>query len=220
MIDPEPIIAQIEAAFATTAYPGDAFLQGSFDGCEPTEEAGAFRGKSNWRSIAPDFLDGHSAALSFFSEGAFRYFLPAYLVADLRDQLRTADPVFHLTHGFAEIGVDAPTGTRVFRIRSGKTVLVNPRRYGAMTFEDAARHRLSVFTREEAAAIVAYLRYRGGRDDLGLDRRAIEAALTAFWLERSRSAPTALELADHLRREAEYFAALQADRPRPDALSP
>ncbi len=32
--------------------------------------------------------------------------------------------------------------------------MLNPRRYGAMTFADWARYRLSVFAREEAQAIV------------------------------------------------------------------
>jgi hypothetical protein len=208
----QAVIAAVEAAFATTEHPGDPFLVGSVEGCEPEEEAGAFRGRRDWRAIPPDFLDTHAPALSFFSEGAFRYFLPAYLLADLREQLQAADPVFHLTHGFSDIAVDAPTRTRVFTIRSGRSVLVNPRRYGAMTFEDAARRRLSVFTREEATAIVAYLRCRSERDALGVDRAAITAALDAFWLERIRCAPTAAQLATHLREAAEYGAALETDR--------
>ncbi len=216
MIDRADVLAHIGSAFAATPYPGDAFLQGSFEGCEPYEETVAFRGKTDWQAIPADFLDAHSAALSFFSEAALRFFLPAYLGADLREELQTADPVFHLTHGFSDFTVDAPTGARVFKIRSGKSVFVNPRRYGAMTFEDAARHRLSVFPREEAEAIVAYLRCRGERDRAGMDRRAIEAALSAFWVQRSRFAPTAAELADHLGREAEYLEALRAEQSRLD----
>lgn len=46
-------------------------------------------------------LDAHYSALSFFSEAAFRFFFPAYLIADLRGELRTADPLFHLTGGFS-----------------------------------------------------------------------------------------------------------------------
>lgn len=215
MSDREAVIAEIVAAFGTTEYPGDPFLQGSFEGCEPYEEVGPFQGK-DWRALPADFLDGHYAALSFFSEGGFRYFLPAYLIADLRGELQTADPVFHLTHGFSDIAVEAPTSTRVFRIRSGKSVLLNPRRYGAMTFEDQARRRLSIFTREDAGAIVAYLGYRSERDELGVDRDAIAAALNAFWLERARLAPTAAQLREHIREQEEYVAALQADRLMPE----
>ncbi len=202
MTDVSTVIAQIQLGFAATQYPGDAFLQGSFEGCEPYEETGAFRGKSDWMAIPPDFLDGHYAALSFFSEGAFRYFLPAYLIADLRGQLMTADPVFHLTHGFYELTVDAQIHARAVKVPTGKSALLNPRRYGAMTFEDAARHRLSVFTREEASVIVAYLRCRSERDEVGLDRKAIDEALNAFWLERVRSAPTVADIADRIRADA------------------
>jgi hypothetical protein len=46
-------------------------------------------------------LDGHANALGYFSEAGFRFFLPAYLIADLHGQLNTADPLFHMTHGFS-----------------------------------------------------------------------------------------------------------------------
>jgi hypothetical protein len=72
-----------------------------------------------------------------------------------------------------------------------------------MTWMDYARYRLSVFPREEAGAIVAYLQWRQdpeqGWDDG--ERETIEAALAGFWLERARSAPTAADLARLLARE-------------------
>jgi hypothetical protein len=206
----EAVVAQVRAAFADTPSPGDAFLQGSFDGCEPYEEARAFHGRHDWTALVPDFLDAHASALGFLSEGGFRFVLPAYLVADLRGQLRTADPCFHLTHGLHDFRAEHALGGRAFVRRTGPDVLLNPRRYGAMTWGDHARQRLSVFTREESAAIVAYLRHR--RDVAGSDaeRRAPDEALAAFWEARARSAPTAAELARHLAAEAEYAAALAA----------
>ncbi len=92
-------------------------------------------------------------------------------------------------------------------IRSGKSALVNPRRYGAATFGDYARYRLSVFTREEAGAVVAYLQFKRQRDQ-GIDRPAIDAALEAFRLERARAAPTAESLGQHLADQQAYLAAL------------
>jgi hypothetical protein len=211
MSDREAVIATICKAFEHTEYPGDAFLQGSHEGCEPAEEVGPFLGRSDWRGIEPDLLDAHGGALCFFSEGGFRYFLPAYLVADLRGQLSRADPLFHLTHGFSDITVQAPTKTRVFLLRSGKSTFVNPRRYGALTFGDSARFRLSVFAREEAAAIVAYLTYKRDHDPNGLGRGPIEAALAGFWLERARAAPPAEELRHHIREQEEYLAAIRPE---------
>jgi hypothetical protein len=208
--DREPVIAAIVEAFGGNEYPGDQWLQGSFDGCEPFEEISAFFGRTDWRALEPEFLDGHYTALSFFSEAGLRFFLPAYLVADVRGHLQTADPLFHLTHGFGDHSIGAGSRSRELARSSGPSPLINPRRYGAVTFLDYARYRLSAFTREEAGAVVAYLRFRRRVDDLGLDTRAVDAALASFWLERLRTAPTADALTRHLERQEEYRAALES----------
>lgn len=205
----EEVIEQIQQAFAATPYPGDQFLQGSFDGCEPYEEVSAFIGKRDWAALDPTLLDRHYCTLSFFSEAGFRFFLPAYLIADLRQELRTADPLFHLWHGFAVVAAQVPVGPRNFRRGSGGNTLLNPRRYGAITWSDYARHRLSVFPREEANAIVAYMIFKREHDQLGLDRPRIDAALNQFWLDRAANAPPRKVLEDHLQEERRFSAALQ-----------
>jgi hypothetical protein len=206
----ETVIEKIHSAFEGGEYPGDGFLQGSFDGCEPYEEVSRFRSKKDWRGIEADFLDGHADALSFFSEAAFRFYLPAYLIADLRDQLSTADPLFHLTHGFSDTTLELPTNGRVFVIRQGRSEFVNPRRYGATTFYDYARYRLSVFAREEASAIVAYLRFKRDVDLDVSDRAGIDAALESFWLERAQTAPLAESLKQYIAEQEEYLAAVRS----------
>lgn len=204
----EAVIHKIQEAFGKNSYPGDAFLQGSFDGCEPEEEVGPFRGMTSWQSIPAEFLDGHAGALNFFSEAGFRFFLPAYLIADVRNQLNIADPLFNLTHGFLDEAFDETRGGRVFTIKLGKSVFVNPLRYGALTWYDYARFRLSVFTREEAEAIVAYLEYKREAEDREFDRPRIDAALTIYWRERARMAPVADELHHYLKEQKEHFAAI------------
>src|SRR6185295_14052859 len=104
----EEVIEQIRNAFIANPYPGDAFLQGSFDGCEPYEEVSAFFGKTDWSQLDSAMLDAHYCALSFFSKCGFRFFLPAYLIADLREELLTADPLFHLWHGFSTVSASMP----------------------------------------------------------------------------------------------------------------
>jgi hypothetical protein len=185
------LVAAIEATF-TAPYPGDRWLQGSFEGCEPFDEVGAFVGITDWRTLEPAFLDAHYTALSFFSEAGLRFFLPAYLVADLHDALATADPLFGLIHGFSEFAYDALDAD--VSHRSGGPVLLGPMRYGAIVWEDAARHRLSVFCREEAAVIADYLRYRRDHDAIGTETHSIDAALDRFWVARSTSAPARAEL--------------------------
>ena len=207
-MDGAGVIEVIERAFGQVPHPGDAFLLGSHDGGEPLEEVGAFRGLTDWHTPTPEFLDGHYAVLSFLSEGGFRYFLPAFLVADVREALHTADPVFHLTHGFFDFATTHEIGGRAFTRRSGRSQFINPRRYGATTFLDYARYRLSVFAREESAAIVTYLEYVRGLGSRATDREAIGRALEAFWRDRAASAPTSADLGVYLDEQAEYVDAL------------
>jgi hypothetical protein len=206
--DLQAVIECIRDAFHATHHPGDAFLQGSHEGCEPAEVTAPFKGMAHWSTADPAMLDANYTALSFFSEGAFRHFLPAFLIADLQGQLRTADPLFHLTNGFSDQTVSLPAGTSVFEKAIGRSAFVNPRRYGAMTWYDYARAQLSVFTREEAGAIVAYLECKRDADSDGINRGGVQAALDGFWLERARTAPTQAMLNGHLKAEAEYISAL------------
>jgi hypothetical protein len=208
MSDRETVIEMIQRVFSGNAHPGGRFLQGSFEGCEPYDEVGPFESVEDWRSLDAGFLDGHANALSFFSEAGFRYFLPAYLVADLRGELQTADPLFHVTHGFSDWTTEVPAGDRTLQMRHGRSALINPRRYGAMTSYDYARFRLSVFTRDEATAIVAYLEFKRDSDPDVIDRESIDAALDSFWLERARTAPRAESLEQHIAEQEEYLAAI------------
>ncbi|MDH3503102.1 MAG: hypothetical protein OEZ41_06790 [Nitrospirota bacterium] len=182
---------------------------GSREGCEASEVIVPFMGVADWSQVAAEILDANSEALSFFSEGGFRFFLPAYLIADLKGQLQTADPLFHLTGGFSDAVVQVPTKVRVYEKTIGKSALLNPRRYGAMTFYDYARYRLSIFAREEAEAIVVYLEYRQDLDSDGIETSSITAALDGFWRERTATAPHASALRKHVDDEAAYIRDLQ-----------
>jgi hypothetical protein len=208
----DQLVAIIEQAFGGNEYPGDAWLQGSREGDEPLEECGAFVGQTDWRALAPGFLDQHYVVLSFFSEAGFRFFMPAFLIADLRNQLHTADPVFHLVGGFSDFSVVHRIGGREFVVRSGSSQFINPRRYGASRFIDYARQRLSVFCREEAAAIVSYLEHTMTVPSRDTDRRSIEAGLNEYWRDRAVSAPGAADLRRYLDEQAVYLDALMRDR--------
>ena len=39
----DDVIKQIHEAFDANHYPGDSFIQGSFEGCEPYDEVGSFK---------------------------------------------------------------------------------------------------------------------------------------------------------------------------------
>ena len=212
MISKEAVINQIRVAFGGNEYPGDNFLCGSIDGSEAYEETSAFKGKTEWGTLDSGMLDTHSSALSFFSEGAFRFFLPAYLIADLRGEFLNAEPLFHLTE-FSVTSIEVPIQSRVFTRKAGGSTLMNPRRYGAMTSADYARYRLSVFTREEASAIVTYLNYTRETDTYGMNTPQIVEALNVFWLDRAEHAPSEESLKLHLREESEFMAHLLRKTP-------
>ena len=204
------VIEQIRQAFSDTERPGDAFLQGSHEGCEPGEAIAPFIGVTDWSQLDPKVLDANYTALSFFSEGGFRYFLPAYLIADLQERLQTADPVFHLTNGFSGKVVTIPVANRSYKKTIGKSAFVNPRRYGAMTWYDHARCQLSIFTREEAGAIVAYLEYKRDADPHSFNAEEINASLDGFWRDRAANGPTQQAIRQTLKEEAECMRDIQS----------
>jgi hypothetical protein len=90
--------AQIREAFEATPAPDPARLRGSGGGEEPLLLEAEFRHVPDWRQVNASFIDrapnGFGSALSFFSSEAFRYYLPAYLLADLRAELQQANRCF------------------------------------------------------------------------------------------------------------------------------
>jgi len=166
-IDKEALKQQIREAFATVQYPGDWCLRGSNEGDEPYLVEQEFRGKTDWQSLEPKFIDrahgGEASALSFFSDETFRFYRPAYLQADIDHKLEQANPLFHLTHGFDD---------------ESRNKRVNPRRYGERTWYDEARHKFAMFLPAEVAAIVAYLRYKLADECVGEDdKQSIQQTL-------------------------------------------
>jgi hypothetical protein len=168
---PENLKSQIRDAFADIEYPGDWCLRGSNEGDEPLLLEQEFKGKTDWRNLDPAFIDqapdGFSSALSFFSDEAFRFYLPAYLIAHIDGLLERSDPVFHLCHRLDDASRDEK---------------VNSRRYGERTWFDEAIHKFAMFTRPQAAAIVAYLRFISERDEY--EQPVIDEALRNYWLSR------------------------------------
>jgi hypothetical protein len=169
----ETIKTLIQIAFADTPYPGDDGLVRSA-GDEPDEVVDLFRGRNDWRRLSGDFVDRAGAAspsaLSFFSAGAFRFYLPAYLIADLDRKLIYTDPLFYLY-----FGLDQRTRTQSVSV---------PGR-GASTWWAVQQEHFAGFTPREAAAIVAYLRWRTAQDEPEFSRRSVHEALESYWLPKA-----------------------------------
>ncbi len=169
----DAVKALVRSAFATTPYPGDHALVRS-QGDEPDEVVELFRGRDDWRELSAELVDRAGAAspsaLSFFSAGAFRFYLPAYLIADLDGRLMYTDPLFYLFHGLDEVS----------RAEAVRGPGAEP-----TTWWQVQQEHLAGFTAEEAAAIVAYLWWRAAGDEPGFARRNVEEALGNYWLARA-----------------------------------
>jgi hypothetical protein len=163
--------AQIQDAFSAVEFPGDWCLIYSREGSEPALLEQEFKGKNDRKALSSEFIDqapgGFGTALCFFSDEAFHFYLPAYLVADLDGQLKRADPVFALTHGLDS---------------ESRAQKINPRRYGNRTWFEHARHKFAMFSSKEAAAIVGYLMYKRENGALSdNEKTCINEALEGYW---------------------------------------
>jgi hypothetical protein len=72
----------IIAAFSASPYPGDEQICADQSANDPEcqEIAAAFRGK-HWKDVSVEMVREHADALPLLTPAAFRYFLPAYMVA-------------------------------------------------------------------------------------------------------------------------------------------
>jgi hypothetical protein len=166
-----PDIADLKAEIAgafTALHPGDDAIRESDLGCEPFEVAALYRGRDDWRILEPAFLD--QAGLGFLSAAAFRFYLPAFLLADLDDALMSATPSFYLSHGLDDVG---------------KLNRVNPHMYGERTWFDHISDRFAVFTTAESHAVLGYLLWAAHRDD-DMDGTIAEA-IENYWMPRALS---------------------------------
>lgn len=154
----EILIQKILNAFASVEPPSYWCIINRCEGVEPDMVINDFNNKTNWQNISSDFLDrsqdGLVSALSFFSDEAFRFYLPAYMIADIKHELKRVNVVCHLTRGLTE---------------GAEHKYINPRRYGNRTWRDEALYRFSVFNPEQVSAIIGYLRYKLNEGDSEAD---------------------------------------------------
>lgn len=158
-----PLLTRLHAAFADVPHPGDDALTSSFG-----EEADAlredFRGKNDWRALDAAFLDraGQGSALAFFTDEALRFYLPAYLAADLEGGLSLVLPEGRLTTFLTE----QSEGQRLAAT------------YGGGTMGERARRCFGAFTRPQVEVIVAYLEWKLTQEPGHL---TVAQALEHYW---------------------------------------
>ena len=160
----------IVAAFADVEAPPDWALVRSREGSEPAEVEAIFRGVKDWRNLHVFKMD-QDAVLSFLSDEAFRYYIQAFMIYDLKGEIHYNNVVFHLTFGLQDQSAAEP---------------LNPRRYGSRTLRDVAVYRNSMFSPAQVGAIVEYLKCKlTAEEPDGFDAPAIRQALDNYWLARA-----------------------------------
>lgn len=158
------IIDQIHIAFATSAYPGDDNLVANPYDEERQFVARHFKGKADWRTLDAKFLNAAPDALALFADDAFRFYLPAFLIADMRGELNSVDPTVRLCWSHTSQGGDE----KIAKVWGGGTIRARA---------EACHNQ---FSAEQSAAIVAYLwrKLETGEDI------CITEALEEYWLRR------------------------------------
>ena len=171
----DAVIEEVRQAFPARRQGRFLPLVNSTQGDEPLRVIAAFDDKDDWTTLAPEWLDkvpsGLGSALSFLADEALRFYIPAYVVADMVSTLRMVDPAFALTNGFD---------------RRSRNERGSP--HGEQTRADRARVRWSGLTKEQALAIVHYLEWRVQRDrrDHGhIADNSIVEALKTYWYDRA-----------------------------------
>lgn len=165
----EQLRQKIRFAFKGVGFPGQDNLSRGHYGNEPALTSAAFRNATDWAVLSAEDIDdapeGYATALAFFSDRAFQFYLPAYLLADIDRKLRCADPAFQLCHPFADMELSVErTASTLARIREAKRA-----------------SRFAHFTKPQVEAVASYLKFKLN-DSMWIEGQdEIEHALLAFW---------------------------------------
>lgn len=192
--DVAALCREIDAAFADTPYPADDSLCDDLRDPEPAEIALELRGVK-WQYAHPTLLAQCYLALSFLQPEAFRYFLPAFLIADLCGFESNADPVFTLTIGLYDERIDRINRSAIREIVDAEG---NHVKWVSVSFQETLDelektqgpitdssmyeytvNKLALFNRQERIAIIHYLEFQA-RDESHSPR--IRQALGNYWL--------------------------------------
>jgi hypothetical protein len=85
--DREQLVKQIEDAFSDVEYPGDEKIVITTEYFDNLKLLLDFKGK-HWKEINTEMILQHRFDLSRLTPEAFRFYLPAYLIASLRGEDR------------------------------------------------------------------------------------------------------------------------------------
>jgi len=160
----DDLIREISEAFSNTKYPGDEKLVLASYGSESKLVQNHFTGHNNWMELTRAFLD-FDGALAFFSDDAFRYYIPAFIIADIEDELAYNSPATSLCWPLTPQSENA----KIAQVWGGKTL------------GDRARECFDGFSKDQVRAIISYLYWKLSMQN---DDYTTEQAMLNYWLKR------------------------------------
>lgn len=142
----QEIIIEIQNAFSETQYPGDKNITSSpykaqYPDYEGNQIDKVFKGKS-WNEVSENDLAFQNSAMAFFTNDAWRYYLPAYMILIVND-IKKADVI-------------ADDLVRYLTVPEEKVGITQEE-----TFKDFERftERVAEFSLEQGRAILHFLEY-------------------------------------------------------------
>ena len=159
----QELIQKINTAFSEVEFPGDENLVNNSYGEEPALVRKHFLGQSNWKNLSPEFID-FDGALSFFSDEAFRFYIPAFMIADINEQLNFNNPAIRLCWSVTPQSENKKIAQA----------------FGGGTIGERAEECLKQFSEEERNTIVSYLQWKLVKDENDL---TVAQALKNYWLK-------------------------------------
>lgn len=160
------LIQKINTAFLEREFPGNNQLVNNSYGEEPALVRNHFFGQTNWKLLSPEFID-FDGALSFFSDEAFRFYIPAFMISDINEQLNFNNPAVRLCWSVTP------------QSENKKIAEV----YGGGTLGERAKACFNEFSVEEKNAIISYLQWKLVKDENDL---IIAQALKNYWLKNRK----------------------------------
>lgn len=166
-VDIDALIQNIYKVFSDAVYPGNDNLVVESYGDEPKLVKNHFAGRSDWTKLTHTSIDV-DGALAYFSDRAFRFYIPAFMIADVNKNLNLNDPAIRLCWHVTP------------QSENGRIAKV----WGGETMGDRAKKCFENFTDEQAEVIVSYLQWKQSQDD---SDDMIKQALENYWLQRTKN---------------------------------
>lgn len=166
MTNPSELLLAIHEVFPARRPKGLALATRGVD-IEPIQARREFIDKDDWTLLNDQWLDKNGILYLFLSKEAQRFYLPAFLTADIRTGLQSFDPRWHLIDWLVAPDRLKPVGGWFKDPKS-------PFEHGLECWTPLAPNQASV--------VVEYLRWKAALDPELPSSMRTEDALEMYWL--------------------------------------